>query len=98
MNPRGLKFVYCGADVGKWILLVLQRVHHAAKIYRNVTKGTQGPSTSWLMTRHHYSSMYYFSYVPVNKRWQLKIKANLPFHFPFKGTGSLHAVFLCPAA
>lgn len=42
MNPRGLKFVYDGADLGKWILLALQSVHHAAQIHRNVIKGPVG--------------------------------------------------------
>lgn len=82
MNPRGLKFVYCGADVGKWILLVLQRAHHAAKIYRNVTEGTQGPSTSWLMTRHTTVVCTVFLTCLLTKGGKLKIKANLPFHFP----------------
>lgn len=42
MNPQGLKFVDGGADMGKWVLLALPSVHHAAKIYRNAIKGTAG--------------------------------------------------------
>lgn len=44
MNPQGLKFIYGGADMGKWSLLSLQSADHTAKIYGNVIKGTAGTS------------------------------------------------------
>lgn len=43
MNPRGLKFIAGGADMGKWTLPALQSAHRT-EIYGNVIKGTAGTS------------------------------------------------------
>lgn len=41
-ESTGFNICYGRADVGKWALLAPLRIHHVAKIYRKVIKGTAG--------------------------------------------------------